>query len=133
MIITTSLIVAQALENTKNQLLVTGGHLRKKSMSFVGNWAANAISSINAGISFMSCDGFHTDGPCIRSYREIDIKQAILKNSKENVLITDSSKFSKQGLYRFTTFDKFNLLITDENINGNERDLIPDNIELITV
>ena len=81
----------------------------------------------------MSCDGFHTDGPCIRSYREIDIKQAILKNSKENVLITDSSKFSKQGLYRFTTFDKFNLLITDENINGNERDLIPDNIELITV
>jgi len=132
-IITTSLIVAQALENTKNQLLVTGGHLRKKSMSFVGNWAANAISSINADISFMSCDGFHTDGPCIRSYREIDIKQAILKNSKENVLITDSSKFSKQGLYRFTTFDKFNLLITDENINGNERDLIPDNIGLITV
>lgn len=132
-IITSSLIVAQVLENTKNQLLVTGGQLRKKSMSFVGNWATKAIESIHADIAFISCDGFHEDGPSIRSYSELEVKQVILKNSKDVVLVSDSSKFSMHGLYRFATFDQIDHLITDSNIKEKERDLLPSNIEVSIV
>ena len=132
-IITSSLIVAQALENTKNQLLVTGGQLRKKSMSFVGHWAVKAIESIQADIAFISCDGFHADGPCIRSYGEMEIKEKIVKNSKEVVLVSDSSKFTLEGLYRFATFDQIDYLITDININEQQRELLPSNIEVIII
>ena len=132
-IITSSLIAAQALENTKNQLLVTGGELRKKSMSFVGYWAANAIESIQADIAFIGCDGFHANGPCTRSYRELEVKKRILENSKEVVLVTDSSKFSIDGLYKFATFNQINYLITDTNIKKSQRELFPSNIEVSIV
>ncbi|UZW16256.1 hypothetical protein OSC52_03155 [Clostridium pasteurianum] len=108
-----------------NQLLVTGGELRKKSMSFVGQWAANAIESVHADIAFIGCDGFHPDGPCTRSYRELEVKKRILENSKEVVLVTDSSKFSIDGLYKFATFNQINYLITDTNIKESQRELLP--------
>ncbi|MDF2503550.1 DeoR/GlpR family DNA-binding transcription regulator [Clostridium sp.] len=132
-IITSSLIAAQALENTKNQLLVTGGELRKKSISFVGYWATNAIGSMQADIVFIGCDGFYADGPCIRSYRELEVKKKILENSKKVVLVTDSSKFSMNGLYKFATFDQINYLITDTNIKHPQRELLPSNIEVSIV
>ncbi len=132
-IITTSLIVAQALENTKNQLLVTGGELRKKSMSFVGYWATNAIESIQADIAFIGCDGFRSDGPCARSYRELEVKQRIITNSKKVVLVTDSSKLNIDGLYRFASFDQIDHLITDTNIKEQQFELISSNIEIIRV
>lgn len=132
-IVTSSLIAAQVLENTKNQLIVTGGELRKKSMSFVGYLATKAIKSIHADIAFMGCDGFHVDGPCSRSYRELEVKQRIFENSKEAVLVTDSSKFSMDGLYKFATFDQINHLITDTNIKEQQLKLLPSNIEVSIV
>ncbi|WP_077847733.1 DeoR/GlpR family DNA-binding transcription regulator [Clostridium puniceum] len=128
-IVTSSLI----LENTKNQLIVIGGELQKKSMSFVGNLATKAIENIHADIAFVGYDGFHKDGPSSRSYGELEVKQRIFKNSKEVVLVTDSSKFSRNGLYRFATFDQFNYLITDTNIKEEELELLSTNIEVIIV
>ncbi len=132
-IVTNSLIVAQALENTKNQLIVTGGELRKKSMSFVGYLATKAIESIHADIAFVGCDGFHADGPCSRSSRELEVKEKIFENSKEVVLVTDSSKFSMDGLYRFATFEQINHLITDINLTEQQLELLPSNIEVSLV
>ncbi|BCZ48138.1 DeoR family transcriptional regulator [Clostridium gelidum] len=132
-IVTNSLVVAQALENSNNQLIVTGGELRKKSMSFVGYLATKAIKSIHADIAFMGCDGFHVDGPCTRSYRELEVKQRILENSKEVVLVTDSSKFSMDGLYGFATFDQINNLITDTNVTEQQLELLPSNIKVSIV
>lgn len=132
-IVTSSLIAAEALENTKNQLIVIGGELRKKSKSFVGYLAAKAIESIHSDIAFIGCDGFHEDGPCARSYRELEIKQKILENSKEVVLVTDSSKFSVDGLYRFATFSQINHLITDTDIKEQKLELLPSNIEISIV
>jgi len=132
-IVTNSLIAAQALENSENQLIVTGGEVRKKSMSFVGYLATKAIESIHADIAFMGCDGFHVDGPCSRSYRELEVKQKILENSKEVVLVADSSKFRADGLYRFATFDQINHLITDTNITDQQLELLPSNIKVSIV
>lgn len=132
-IITTSLIVAQVLENTQNELLVTGGKLRKKSMSFLGNWAAKAIESIHADIAFVGCDGFHKDGPCVRSYGELEVKNQILKNSKEVILVSDSSKFDEHGLYRFATFDQIDYLITDSNVKEEQLEVVSSNVKIIKV
>lgn len=132
-IITSSLIVAQVLQNTKNKLIVTGGELREKSMSFVGYLAASALDSVHADISFIGCDGFHKNGPSSRSYRELEVKQRIFQNSKEVVLVTDSSKFNVDGLYRFATFDQINHLITDTGINEKHLKLLTKNIEVSVV
>lgn len=132
-IITTSLVAAEALENTQNKLLVTGGELRKKSMSFVGYWTVNAIDNIQADIAFIGCDGFHGDGPTTISYREVEVNQKIIENSKQVVLVTDSTKFNMHGLYRFANFDQVDRLITDKNIEKQKLELLPSNIKVITV
>jgi len=129
-IITSSLIVAEVLGNSKNKLIVTGGELRKKSMSFVGHLATQAIEIIHADIAFLGCDGFRVGGPCTGSYRELEVKRRIINNSKEVVLVTDSSKFSIDGLYKFTTFDQIDHLITDTSVNEQQLKLLPSNIEV---
>ena len=129
-IVTNSLVAAQALENTKNQLIVTGGVLRQKSMSFVGYLAARAIEGIHADIAFIGCDGFHVNGPCSRSYRELEVKQKIFENSKEVVLVTDSSKFNVDGLYRFATFNQIDHLITDSDVKEQQLKLLTSNIKV---
>lgn len=132
-IVTNSLVAAQALENTKNQLIVTGGVLRQKSMSFVGYLAAKAIEGIHADIAFMGCDGFHLNGPCSRSYRELEVKQKVFENSKKVVLVTDSSKFNVDGLYRFATFNQINHLITDGEIKEQQLEILTSNIKVNVV
>lgn len=132
-IITNSLIVAQVLENSKNKLLLTGGELRSKSMNFIGGWAIDAINSVQADIAFVGCSGFCEDGPCNISYSEIEVKKSIIENSKEVVLVTDSSKFEVNGLYKFGTFDKFNCLITDENIDRDVLKGLSTNINVSVV
>lgn len=132
-IVTNSLVAAQALENTKNQLIVTGGVLRQKSMSFVGYLAAKAIESMHADIAFMGCDGFHENGPCSRSYRELEVKQKIFENSKQVILVTDSSKFNVDGLYRFATFNQIDEIITDGEADKQQLKLLPANIKISIV
>ncbi|MDS0527667.1 DeoR/GlpR family DNA-binding transcription regulator [Clostridium sp. SHJSY1] len=129
-IVTSSLIVAEILENSNNQLIVIGGELGKKSMSFVGHLANQAIESIHADIAFIGCDGFHADGPCSGSYKELDVKQRIIENSKKVILVTDSSKFSIDGLYRFATFNKINHLITDIDVKEEQLKLLSKNIQV---
>lgn len=53
-IVTNSMIAAQILQNTRNQLLVTGGELRQASYSYVGSWARRALLQVKVDIAFMA-------------------------------------------------------------------------------
>ena len=130
-IITNSLAVAEVLSNTKNKLLVTGGQLRSKSMSFVGPWATQAIDSLHVDVAFMGCDGFHAEGPCIRSYREVEVKQKIIANAKKTILVCDSSKFNVEGLYRFADFKRLGCMLTDSSLPPQMAKTIPTDFQVV--
>lgn len=132
-IITNSLIAAEVLENSKNQIIVTGGELEDKTMSFVGEFTTQVLEKVRADIAFMGCDGFHMEGPSSRSYKELEVKRKIVQNSKKVALVTDSSKFNIEGLYRFATFDEITDLITDKTIKINQLEIIPSEIEVSIV
>lgn len=132
-IITNSLIAAEVLENSKNQIIVTGGELEDKTMSFVGEFTTQVLEKVRADIAFMGCDGFHMEGPSSRSYKELEVKRKIIQNSKKVALVTDSSKFNIEGLYRFATFDEITDLITDKTIKINQLEIIPSEIEVSIV
>lgn len=132
-IITYSLSAAQVLANTQNQLLVVGGELRTKSQSFVGSWTANTLANVFADISFIGCDGFNENGPSIRSYREVQIKQLLISQAQKSVLICDSSKMGSRGLYTFSDYKDFNALITDNGLSEEYAKMFSNKIEVITV
>ncbi len=130
-IITNSLSAAQALSNTKNQLLVIGGELRIKSQSFVGSWTASILTSVTADISFLGCDGFNENGPSIRSYREVQIKKLYLSQAQKKVLVCDSSKMASRGLYTFADYSSFDFLVTDSQLDDDKAKMFSNKIEVI--
>lgn len=132
-IITNSLSAAEALLGTTNQMLLTGGELREKSLSFVGSWAVNSLMSVMADIAFIGCDGFHEDGPSIRSYRELQIKQLMITHASKPVLLCDSSKLNNRGLYSFANYNAFDCMITDSGISEEQKKNFESKIELIIV
>lgn len=131
-IITNSLSAAQILANTKNQLLVIGGELRIKSQSFVGSWTSSILANVFADISFIGCDGFNENGPSIRSYRELQIKQLLLSQAQKSVLICDSSKMRLRGLYTFAEYSAFDCLITDDGLSQDSAKVFTNKINVLT-
>ncbi|KES17505.1 Transcriptional regulator of sugar metabolism [Gilliamella apicola SCGC AB-598-I20] len=125
-IITNSLIINEVLANSNNKLLLTGGEYRKKSNSYVGNWAIEAIKGLNVDIAFIGCDGLAFNGPTISSYKELDIKKSMINCSKKSIILCDSSKLDNQGLYTFSNYDNLDVIIMERNISKSERQKFPD-------
>lgn len=94
---------------------------------------ATKNNSIQADIAFIGCDGFHADVPTSISYREVEVNQKIIENSKQVVLVTDSTKFNMHGLYRFAAFNQIHHLITDKNIEKQKLEMLPSNIKVSMV
>lgn len=130
-IVSNSAVASQTLSSSANQILIAGGELRKKSLSYVGIWATRAIGQIKIDIAFLSCSGFHEDGPSIDSYRELEIKQAALKSAKKSILMANTHKFAKQSLYNYAPYSAFSMLITERKLTDDERGLFPKALQIL--
>lgn len=130
-IITNSMMAAQALSNSKNQLLVTGGELRPKSYSYVGAWTMRALRQSNIDIAFMGCDGFHQNGPTVGSYRELEAKEIVLEQASKSILLADTSKISLQGLYCYCSYSELDTLIFERELAPDERKCIPESVNIL--
>ncbi len=119
-IVSNSAVIAPTLYNASCQILITGGELREKSLSYVGPWAHNAIEQLKIDIAFLSCSGFQEKGPSIDSFRELSIKQLMIKKADKNILLADTSKFQQRSLYRYAAFHDFTAFITERPLNKDE-------------
>lgn len=127
-IITNSIQINQVLASSDNQILLTGGLYRKKSGSYVGNWAINAINDLNVDVAFIGCDGFSKKGPTIRSYHELEVKRTIAKHSKKNFVLCDTSKLDNEGLYSFIEYSDVDMIIMERQLTDVERKRFPDSL-----
>ncbi|GCF94612.1 transcriptional regulator [Enterococcus florum] len=127
-IFTNSIQINQVLANSDNQILLTGGLFRKKSGSYVGTWALNAIKELNVDVAFIGCDGFSKKGPTIRSYHELEIKKAISEHSKKNFILCDTSKLDNEGLYSFIDYSNLDMVIMERQLTEIERKKFPDSL-----
>lgn len=130
-IVSNSAVASQTLSSSANQILIAGGDLRKKSLSYVGIWTTQAIRQIKIDVAFLSCSGFHEDGPSIDSYRELEIKQTVLKSANKSILLANTHKFEKQSLYNYAPFSAFAMLITERKLTPDERNKFPDTLDVL--
>lgn len=131
-IITNSMSSAQALAGSDNQVMVTGGELRHKSYGYIGQWAERAVRQVRFDIAFFGCDGFHTQGPAIRAYSELAVKECALAQADKRILLADSSKFGAEGLYCFATFRDIDLLISERLPDAAEQSRFPPGFTILT-
>jgi len=124
-ILTNSVSIMQLLSVSKNQAFIVGGEIRKSSMALVGEWALNAMRSVQADIAFMGTDGFAgRPGPCSASYEELEIKKAMIQSATERILVCDSSKFARNDMFVYCGWNDIDSVITDRDAPAAELDRI---------
>ena len=72
--------------------------------------------------AFMSCCGILSDGRiCVSRFLQQKEKQNVMSQSKMKYLLTYSSKFQEIRMLNYSVLSDFNILITDNNLNNEQR------------
>lgn len=133
-IVTTSLNSANSLIGSNNTVLLSGGQLNPLTMSMEGFQTINFINSLKADIAFLGTNGFDQhNGPASSELSDTQTKQAIIKNSKINIVITDSSKANYTSLSQFAGWDDIDYVISDKNLPEDSAKLISSMTNLIEI
>lgn len=95
-------------------LISSGGILRKKSLSYVGRAAENAISNYYADKLFFSCKGFSPKkGFTDSNEQESDMRKTMIKCSEKTIFLCDRTKFDKVGYVNTARLEDIDTIITD--------------------
>lgn len=139
----TTLFIAQALENVPNltiltnnldiayscrfhpttALLVTGGMRRDNYSVLIGDVAENMIKSFFVDTAFLGCDAITIEaGVYNANVQELGVKTAIVGCGRRLVLATDSSKFHKKALAKVCDVSALDVVITDSGLSDENFD-----------
>lgn len=120
-VMTNGLNVANALlEGTDVEVLLTGGQLRRASMSFYGVQAERSLDDYNFSKLIMSADGVDpARGITTHFERDATLNRKMCSSASEIILVVDSSKFGLLNPFTVCGLDCINRIVTDSNIpNG---------------
>jgi DeoR family transcriptional regulator of aga operon len=117
-VMTNGLNIASKLSSNENtNILMTGGTLRKKSLSFYGRQAEASLANLRFDRVFLGVDGIDERvGLTTHFEPEANLNRLMCDISKEVIAITDSSKFNRSGFYIISSLEAIDTLITDSRI-----------------
>ena len=114
-VITNSIRVIEVLQDCEQmKLIMIGGDFRHTTQSFVGYEATNMLSHFRADRCFISCTGIHMEfGITDNSENEVQVRQMMMRNSRERFLLVDAFKFGRSFLSQLAEPSEFDTVITD--------------------
>jgi len=120
-VLTNGLNIAAKLALYENvEVMLTGGTLRQKSMSFFDDKAENSLRHYHFDKVILGVDGFDlVAGITTHFSQEANLNRLMCKKSTQVIVVTDSSKFGKRGCYIVQPIHKIDTLITDKGIPAN--------------
>lgn len=115
-VITNSLeILLEVTDRSDWNVMGTGGVLRERSMSFVGNQAENMISNYYVDKAIISCKGFDLNRGFTESTEPSAlVKRCMLNAAKEVILAVDSSKFGLVSFVQIGQINRLSAIVTDK-------------------
>jgi len=90
-----------------------GGYIESNTEVAMSIDGFKTLSRMHADICFIGTDAF--DEKCVYSTSDLkaNIKRKMIDNSRFRVLVSDSSKFMKEGLFSFYDLSDFDSIISD--------------------
>lgn len=95
------------------QSFIIGGFLTDDNNTIDDESSREMAKHIFVDLAFYSCYGFSYDGLFNNAYLGTEVKRIVLQNAEKSVLLADSSKVLKRGIYLFSTWASVSYLITD--------------------
>lgn len=117
-VMTNGLNIALELSQVdKVEVMMTGGTLRKKSMSFYGAQAEQALKNYQFDKVVLGVDGFDLKtGLSTHFEAEATLNRLMCEVAREVIVVTDSSKFERRGFHLICSVMQVHTLVTDAGI-----------------
>ncbi|MBD2784420.1 DeoR/GlpR transcriptional regulator [Xenorhabdus sp. DI] len=117
-IVTNDFSIIQYLMNKPQlNLFHTGGQVDKRNYSCVGNSAAMVLRALNVDIAFISTSSWDFEHGISTPHEEkVLVKQALLEISRKKILISDSSKYGKYGMFHICPLSNLNGIVCDSQL-----------------
>jgi len=111
-------IAAELLDARDVQTFIIGGTVRGESASISGRFSEEMFDQFSADKLFLSGAGCDLDfGISGANLEETMVNRAMLRISREIILVADSSKFSKRSMTRIAPFSEVDTVISDTGMN----------------
>ncbi|MBD2811501.1 DeoR/GlpR transcriptional regulator [Xenorhabdus sp. Vera] len=122
-IVTNDFSITQYLMNKPQlNLFHTGGQVDKRNYSCVGNTAAMVLRTLNVDIAFISTSSWDLEHGISTPYEEkVFVKQMLLEIARRKILISDSSKYGKYGMFRVCPLSNLNDIVCDGQLLMSEQ------------
>lgn len=111
-------IAAELLDARDVQTFIIGGTVRGESASITGRFSEEMFDQFSADKLFLSGAGCDLDfGVSGANLEETMVNRAMLRISREIILVADASKFSKRSMTRIAPFSEIDTVISDTGLN----------------
>ena len=110
-----------------------GGRIHRKSCATLGENASLTLGDVVCSKLFVGVDGVDMDfGITTSTIEEAQLSHKMMAASSKTVVLADSSKFGKRGFGHIASLEEVDIVITDDGITKEMRDVIEEaGIELI--
>ena len=110
-------IAAELLDARGVEVFIVGGTVRGESASINGRFTEEMIEQFSADKVFLSGAGCDLDfGVSGANLGETMVNRAMLRISREIILVADASKFSKRSMSRIAPFAEIDTVISDTSL-----------------
>lgn len=123
-VMTNGLNVAWSLADADGvELMLTGGVLRKKSLSTQGAQAEGCLNAYTFDKLFLGVDGCDLQfGLTTNHEAEASLNHKMVQRAKKVVVLADSSKFGRISLHQIVELDRVHTVVTDAGISSEYRE-----------
>lgn len=112
-------IINELIPCEKYTVLSTGGILLRKFHCLVGPLAELVVSQLRATKFFFSVGGVSINGDLTDTdIQEVNLKKKMIEVSRDKILMVESHKFNKIGLYKITDLKEVDTIINDGAKSG---------------
>ena len=110
-------IAAELLDARGAQIFILGGSVVKEAASITGRFTEEMMDQFSADKMFLSGAGCDPEfGVSGAHVEETMVNRAMMRISREIILVADASKFSKRGMSRIAPFSEIDTVISDTSL-----------------
>lgn len=115
LVITNNINVAMLLHrHPRIEVIIAGGTVRRSDGGVVGASASDLIRQFKVDYAVIGASAIEEDGTLLDfDYREVQVAQAILQNSRHPILVADSSKLERTAPVRIAHISQVQSWVTD--------------------
>lgn len=118
-VFTNSPLIANAIweRNNKATIHLLGGRYFGNLHANLGAATLQQIEGVFADYAFVGAGAIDAKlGVMVKNMDEGNVAKRMLEQSRKKIVLTDSSKFGKNGLMRIANIDELEYIITDKNV-----------------